>query len=199
MSQRTTFHTQTPLQALILEQALLLARQLEQTAAAAPDGQVLAKVEALAVGAARELARQAVQATLQAQAAEKKGRRAAAARAATSSPGARGAARNVLTAAGDVRVTRLDLVCRRCSASRYPLDERLGLEGFVSPQAKKLLTLAGASWSFAGAARHLAEFCGLRTCDQTVRKVCHEEAGLMADWLHADPGVGAGFAQASGD
>ena len=76
MSQRT-FRTQTPLQALLVEQALLLARQLEQTADAAPDGHVLAQVEALAVPAARELARQAVQATLQAQAAaaEKKGQR----------------------------------------------------------------------------------------------------------------------------
>jgi hypothetical protein len=77
MTQRTTFHAQTPLQALLLEQALLLAKQLETTADAAPDGQVLAHVEALAVPATRELARQAVQATLQAQApaAEKKGRR----------------------------------------------------------------------------------------------------------------------------
>src|SRR6516162_1902971 len=79
MPQRTTFHAETPLQALLVEQALLLARQLEQTADAAPDGQVLARVEALAVPAARELARRAVQATLQAQAeqAEKKGRPAA--------------------------------------------------------------------------------------------------------------------------
>jgi hypothetical protein len=79
MSQRTTFHADTPLQALLVEQALLLAQQLQATAEAAPDGQVLARVEALAVPAARELARQAVQTTLQAQAeqAEKKGRRAA--------------------------------------------------------------------------------------------------------------------------
>ena len=79
MTQRTTFHTETPLQALLVEQALLLAQQLEDTAHAAPDGQVLARVEALAVPAAREFARQAVQATLQAQAeaAEKKGRPAA--------------------------------------------------------------------------------------------------------------------------
>ena len=83
MTQRTTFHADTPLQALLVEQALLLARQLESTADAAPDGQVLARVEALAVPAARELARQAVQAALQAQAqaAEKKGRRAAPVRA----------------------------------------------------------------------------------------------------------------------
>lgn len=74
MTQRT-FQAQTPLQALVLEQALLLACQLEQTARDAPDGQVLAKVEAAAVPAARELARLAVQAALQSQAAaaEKKG------------------------------------------------------------------------------------------------------------------------------
>ena len=91
MSQRSTFHADTPLQALLLEQALLLAKQLEQAADAAPDGQVLARVEALAVPAARELARQAVQATLQAQAepAEKKGRPAAPAPAAAAS-GTRG-------------------------------------------------------------------------------------------------------------
>jgi len=74
-----TFRAETPLQALLVEQALLLAQQLEQTADTAPDGQVLSRVEALAVPAARELARRAVEAALQAQAeaAEKKGRRAA--------------------------------------------------------------------------------------------------------------------------
>jgi len=71
MSQRT-FRARTPLEALLVEQ-------------------VLARVEALAVPAARELARQAVQATLQAQAepAEKKGRPAAPAPAAAAS-GTRG-------------------------------------------------------------------------------------------------------------
>jgi hypothetical protein len=59
--------------------------------------------------------------------------------------------------------------------------------------------LAGASWSFAGAAGHLAEFCGLRTCDQTIRAVCYEEAGGMADWLHAAKAAGQGFAAAAGD
>jgi hypothetical protein len=82
-----TFQAETPLQALLVEQALLLARQLEDTAHQAPDGQVLARVEALAVPGARELARQAVQATLQAQAeaAEKKGPPAAPARAGAAS------------------------------------------------------------------------------------------------------------------
>jgi hypothetical protein len=69
----------------------------------------------------------------------------------------------------------------------------------VSPQASKLLTLAGASWSFDRAAEHLAEFCGLRTCDQTIRQICYEQAGLLADWLHSDKTAGATFAAASGD
>jgi hypothetical protein len=101
--------------------------------------------------------------------------------------------------AGDIRLDRLYVVCPRCGSSRYPLDDRLGITGFVSPHARKLLCLAGASWSFAGAASHLAEFCGLRTCDQTIRTVCYEEAGLLADWLHRDQAVGAGFAAATGD
>jgi len=104
-----------------------------------------------------------------------------------------------LTAAGHIRLERLYLVCPHCGISRYPLDDRLGIDGFVSPQARKLLTLAGASWSFARAAAHLTEFCGIRTCDQTIRAVCHEEAGRLADWLHSGKEVGAGFAAAVGD
>ena len=63
-----TFRAETPLQALIVEQALALARQLEQTANGAAHGRVLGAVEAFAVPAGRELVRKAVEATLQAQA-----------------------------------------------------------------------------------------------------------------------------------
>lgn len=84
---RRTFQTQTSLEALLVEQALLLARQLQKAADDAPDGQVLAAVEAAAVPAGRELTRKAVEAALQQQApaAEKKGGRAGPA------PGATGA------------------------------------------------------------------------------------------------------------
>ena len=89
---RRAFQADTPLQALILEHALALARQIEQAADGAPDGKVLAAVEATAVPAARELTRTAVAAALQAQAAaaEKKGRPAAPARAAARPPGPSG-------------------------------------------------------------------------------------------------------------
>jgi hypothetical protein len=72
-----TFQADTPLQALLVEQALLMARQIEQVARGAPDGRVLAELEAAAVPAGRELTRRAVEAAAQAQAqvAEKRGRR----------------------------------------------------------------------------------------------------------------------------
>src|SRR5579862_6219082 len=74
----------TPLEELLVEQARLMARELQAAADAAPDGHVLAQAEQVAVQAGRELTRRALEAALQAQAhgAEKKGRRAASAAAA---------------------------------------------------------------------------------------------------------------------
>ena len=68
-----------PVEALVVEQALALVRELKQTCQTAPHGQVLDKVERVAVAAGRELTRKALEAVLnqQAAAAEKKGRPAA--------------------------------------------------------------------------------------------------------------------------
>lgn len=83
-----TFQADTPLQALLVEQALLMARQIEQVARGAPDGRVLAELEAAAIPAGRELTRKAVEAAAQAQApaAEKRGRRPGRARPAPARP-----------------------------------------------------------------------------------------------------------------
>ncbi len=66
-----------PIEALIVEQALAMVREMQQTAAAAPDGRVLAQVEKLAMAQGRELTRKSLEAVLneQAEAVEKKGRR----------------------------------------------------------------------------------------------------------------------------
>jgi hypothetical protein len=87
-----TFTAESPLEALVLEHALLLARQAQQAADAAPDGRVMSAVEGAVIPAARELARKAVEAALQAQAreAEKRGHRAAPARTASERRGPSG-------------------------------------------------------------------------------------------------------------
>jgi hypothetical protein len=53
-----------PVEALVVEQALALVRQLRQTCADAPHGQVLALAETQAVSAGRELSRRALEAVL---------------------------------------------------------------------------------------------------------------------------------------
>lgn len=70
-----TFTARTELEAIVLEQALAMARELEAVTDAAPDGRVLAEGEAAAVRAGRELTRRALEAALQRQSgpAEKKG------------------------------------------------------------------------------------------------------------------------------
>jgi hypothetical protein len=67
----------TALEAILVEQALLMARELQLAADAAPDGQVLERAEVAALAAGRELTRCALEAALQTQtaAAEKKTRR----------------------------------------------------------------------------------------------------------------------------
>jgi hypothetical protein len=65
----------TELESILVEQALAMARELELASDAAPDGQVLAVSELVALRAGRELTRRGLEATLQRQAdpAEKEG------------------------------------------------------------------------------------------------------------------------------
>jgi len=65
-----------PTEALIVEQALAMYREMDRAADAAPDGQVLAQVEQLAVTRGREFTRKSLEAVLnhQAEEVEKKGR-----------------------------------------------------------------------------------------------------------------------------
>ena len=68
----------SPLEALVVEQALAMVREMKHVADAAPDGQVLDLAETVAVAQGRELTRKSLEAVLndQAQEVEKKGRRA---------------------------------------------------------------------------------------------------------------------------
>jgi hypothetical protein len=93
----------------------------------------------------------------------------------------------------------LYLVCPRCRAGCHPLDSRLGVTGFVSPHAQRLLCLAGASWSFERASANLKEFCGLSACDNTIRAACQAHGGAMRDWQRDDPKAGEQFRSAGGD
>lgn len=105
----------------------------------------------------------------------------------------------MVNAAGHAELCRLYLVCPACGDTCYPLDDRLGIDGFLSPQATRLVCLAGVSWSFDKASDHLAEFCGLRVSDSVVRDACHRQAAKMAAWRAKSAGATSGFIAAPGD
>jgi len=71
-----TFDAMTPLQRLIVERALILAKELEATAGSAPTGQIIDRCESLLLGNGREFLRRSLEDTLQSRvdALEKKGR-----------------------------------------------------------------------------------------------------------------------------
>jgi hypothetical protein len=79
------------------------------------------------------------------------------------------------------------------------LDDRLGVTGSISPQGQRLLCLAGGSWSFDCAAKHLQELCGLKVSDNTVRAVCQQQGKQMAVWQREAPEAREPFQQAAGD
>jgi len=103
-----------------------------------------------------------------------------------------------VTAAGRVELVRRSARCPACGLTAYPTDLRVGLDGFLSPQATRLACLAAASWSFAIASDRLDQIAGLRIDDQTIRRHCHEAAADPARRREAAPPVAA-FAKAQGD
>jgi hypothetical protein len=53
----------------------------------------------------------------------------------------------------------------------------------MTSEARRLITLAGTSWSFDRASKHLAEMCHLEVSDDTIERVCQEEGERAKDWI----------------
>jgi len=106
-----------------------------------------------------------------------------------------------LTSVGWIDLSRLHLVCisPACRDSVQPLDDRLGLTDSLSDTARRLLSLAGASWSFDSASRHLKTFCGWEVCDEFVRKVAEATGKKLAVWMNGAPEAAEAFQKASGE
>ena len=103
-----------------------------------------------------------------------------------------------MTAAGRVALRRRSLRCGDCGLTAYPLDARVGLGEFLSPQATRLACLAAATWSFDIAADRLEELAGVRIDDETLRRCCHRAAENLAGRRDESPPQRA-FAAARGE
>ncbi|MGH9508289.1 MAG: hypothetical protein ACRD13_15320 [Terriglobales bacterium] len=98
-----------------------------------------------------------------------------------------------------VEVARTYFVCAGCGDSGCPLDDRLGLERYVSPEALRLLCLAGASWSFDNARAHLREFAGIEASDELIRQTVLREGPKMAAFAQTSAEAVETFAATVGE
>lgn len=96
-------------------------------------------------------------------------------------------------------LSRVYYTCRRCGQHAHALDDRIGIDGFVSPYAQRLICMLGAEGSFEHCARHLREVAGLVVCDNTVRQLCNRHGGLIRAWQREDPEASRSFREATGD
>jgi hypothetical protein len=104
-----------------------------------------------------------------------------------------------MTAAGEIRFSRVYFRCSKCTLGTFLADERVGISGRYSPQSQRLICLAGASWSFDVASERLEELCGLRVSDNTIRELSQEHGAKMLAWQRESFDAVEEFRKASGE
>ena len=104
-----------------------------------------------------------------------------------------------MTALGTIELVRTYFVCPQCRDSGCPLDDRIGLTDAVSPEALRLIVLAGGSWSFDAARDNRRRFCGVQVSDELIRQRTLREGPKLAAFAAQEPEAVATFSPAQGD
>ena len=86
--------------------------------------------------------------------------------------------RDVMTAVGRIRLTRMYVTDR--DGGRFPGDDVVGVDGYLSVGAQQMATLAGLQQSFARAEQLLHVLSGWELDDETIRRLTHSSATAAA-------------------
>ena len=106
---------------------------------------------------------------------------------------------NVLTSIGHVAVQRRYMACSACKGKRIAWDDWAGVDHrHMSPEARRMLSLAGMSWPFDTASRRLKELCHIDVSDDTIERVCQEEGERARRWTAESEVPAQGFTRANG-
>src|ERR1700733_14143801 len=97
-----------------------------------------------------------------------------------------GDVRLVMTAVGLITLTRVYFSCLCCKLGGYPLDALLGLDGFLSKQARRVACFIACNNSFVWTRKILTEACGWFVSDELLRHVCYREGARIEAWLDVD-------------
>jgi hypothetical protein len=99
-----------------------------------------------------------------------------------------------------VELSRRYYACRKCHENQTPLDAWTGaVAGKCTPATRRMLALAGMSFSFDTAAERLEELCLLKVSNDTIRRVSEEEGEAAEKFLRASAVPAAAFAKAEGE
>ena len=104
-----------------------------------------------------------------------------------------------MTALGAIVLWRTYFSCKSCGLGGYAADRFLGLEGFLTRQAGRLICLLGGRNSFAASERLLTECCGWTISDERIRQTCQAESTRIGEFRADSPAVSKVFADAAGD
>ena len=106
--------------------------------------------------------------------------------------------RQVMTSVGLISLFRVYFFCLCCRLGSYPLDDVLGLDGFLSKATRRVVCFIAANNSFAWTEAILGEACGWSISDELIRQVCYREGERIEQWLDADEQVYQQFITAAG-
>jgi hypothetical protein len=108
--------------------------------------------------------------------------------------------KTLLTVVGEVQVVRRYYSCRQCHENYTPFDLWSGLGvGMTTPAARRMLSLAGMSFSFDTASNRLAELCLLKVSNDTIRRVSEAEGKAAQQFLATADAPAKAFAAGTGE
>ena len=105
----------------------------------------------------------------------------------------------MLTALGPVVIGRVYFACKPCGLGGYFVDRFLGLEGFLTRGATRLVCLLGGQRSFADAEQLLKECCGWKVSDERIRQACQAESPRIVAFRNDSSVIAETFNKAVGD
>jgi hypothetical protein len=105
----------------------------------------------------------------------------------------------VRTALGDVQVGRRHGYCNACGQPQFAADRLLGLDGWLTPRARRMACLAGIHDPFRKAEHLLSELAGWSMDAESIRRCCHAEAVWARKERRQRHGLPEQFAAAAGE
>ncbi|HEX4053055.1 MAG TPA: hypothetical protein VHX86_02205 [Tepidisphaeraceae bacterium] len=106
----------------------------------------------------------------------------------------------VLTTVGEMRVARRYDACGDCGLSQTPLDTWTGIGSrMASEHARRVIVVAGSTWSFEQASAKLLELCRMRVSNDTIRAECDEEGERAGRCARSEKAPAEKLAKAAGE